>query len=167
MTSQPPVEPLISAAEIADRVRALGAEITARYAGCPVTLVGVLNGSTFFVADLARAIDLSVRIDFVSLSSYGDATESSGRVQVRVGAKTSLEDRDVIVVEDIVDTGLPRSIAICTLLDKPSRRRVDVPIDYVGFSIPDRFVVGYGLDYAERYRNLPFVGCLDPSDLGE
>lgn len=180
MKADPAVEPLISAEEIADRVRSLGAEITARYPDCPLTLVGVLNGSTFFLADLARSIDLSVAIDFVSLSSYGNATESSGHVQVRVGTKTSLEDRDVIVVEDIVDTGLtlealvaylkscrPRSIAVCTLLDKPTRRRVEVPIDFVGFSIPDRFVVGYGLDYAERFRNLPFVGCLDPARLDE
>ena len=170
------VEPLISQDEIAQRVQEMGAAIAERYAGRPLTLLGVLRGSAFFLADLARAVAIPLEIDFVACSSYGRGTETSGTVAIAPQALTSLRDRDVLIVEDIVDTGLtlaallrhlesfqPRSIAVCALLSKPARRRVPVALDYVGFEIPDHFVVGYGLDYAEGFRNLPFIGCLPPT----
>ena len=167
------IEPLITAGQIARRVQELGAAIAAAYVECPLTLVGVLRGATLFLADLARAIDLPLVIDFVTMASYGRGTESSGTVRVVQPAMTDLRGRDVLIVEDIVDTGLtlaalieylrgfqPRSIAVCTLLSKPARRRVTAALDFVGFEIADHFVVGYGLDYAERYRNLPYIGYL-------
>ncbi len=170
-----PIESLITAEEIARRVRELGGEIAQEYAGRSLTLVGVLRGATLFLADLARAIDLPLVIDFVTMASYGQGTESSGAVRVVQPAMTDLRGRDVLIVEDIVDTGLtlvalieylrhfqPRTIGVCTFLSKRARRRVATSLDFVGFEIPDRFVVGYGLDYAERYRNLPYVGTLKP-----
>ncbi len=170
-----PIEPLFTAEEIARRVRGLGAAIAQEYAGRSLTLVGVLRGATLFLADLARAIDLPLVIDFVTLASYGQGTESSGAVRVVQPAMTDLRGRDVLIVEDIVDTGLtlvalieylrhfqPRTIGVCTFLSKPARGRVATSLDFVGFEIPDRFVVGYGLDYAERYRNLPYIGYLVP-----
>ena len=170
-----PIEPLFTAEEIARRVRELGAAIAQEYAGRSLTLVGVLRGATLFLADLARAIDLPLVIDFVTMASYGQGTESSGAVRVVQPAMTDLRGRDVLIVEDIVDTGLtlvalidylrhfqPQTIGVCTFLSKPARRRVATSLDFVGFEIPDRFMVGYGLDYAERYRNLRDIATLSP-----
>lgn len=167
---------LLSEAQIAERVAELGTQIGADYGGRPLTLVSVLKGSLPFMADLMRAIPLPVRIDLMEVSSYGGtATESSGLVRIIKDLSASIADEDVLLVEDIIDTGLtlnylirylrgksPRSLRVCTLLDKPARRLVDIPVDYTGFTIPDQFVVGYGLDYGERYRNLRFVGVLRP-----
>ena len=158
------------------RVSELGAQIAADYAGRAPVLVGILKGATLFVSDLARAIDLPVEFDFMAVSSYGSATKSSGIVRITKDLDSSIEGRDVILVEDIVDSGMtlrylreylerrnPTSLVVCTLLDKQVARKADVAVEYVGFQIPDAFVVGYGLDYAERYRNLPYVGILRPS----
>ena len=169
-------EVLVTEAQIQSKVRELGARITSDYAGQPVTLVSVLKGALPFMADLMRAIDLPVQIDLMEVSSYGGAaTESSGLVRIIKDLSSSIAGRDVLIVEDIIDTGLtlnylqrylrgknPRSLRVCTLLDKPARRLVDIPVDYLGFTIPDQFVVGYGLDYGEYYRNLRFVGVLRP-----
>jgi hypoxanthine phosphoribosyltransferase len=167
---------LVSEEEIAAKVTELGRRITADYDGRPVTLVSVLKGSLPFMADLMRAVDLPLRIDLMEVSSYGGAsTESSGLVRILKDLSASIEGEDVLIVEDIIDTGLtlnylirylrgknPKSLRICTLLDKPARRLVDISVDYIGFTIPDQFVVGYGLDYGETYRNLRFVGVLRP-----
>src|SRR3954469_13399527 len=169
-------EILLTEEQIAQKVRELGARITADHAGRPLTLVSVLKGSLPFMADLMRAIDLPVRIDLMEVSSYGGtATESSGLVRILKDLSASIEREDVLIVEDIIDTGLtlnylirylrgktPASLRICPLPDKPARRLVEIPVDYVGFSIPDQFVVGYGLDYGEGYRNLRYVGVLKP-----
>src|ERR1700742_276623 len=167
---------LFSAEQIADRVRALGAEIARDYAGKNLVLVGVMKGSFVFAADLARAIDLPVRIDFLGVRSYGEGTESSGVVQITQDLSKPIADEDVLIVEDIVDTGLtvahlmdlfrtrqPRSVKVCALLHKPARAKVQVHVDYLGFTIEDKFVVGYGLDFAERYRNLPYIGVVERS----
>jgi hypoxanthine phosphoribosyltransferase len=167
--------PLFSAAQIAARVRELGAAVTRDYAGRNLVIVCVLKGSFVFAADLARAIDLPLRIDFLGVRSYGEGTESSGVVQITQDLSRPIEHDDVLLVEDIVDTGLtiahlmnllstraPSSIKVCALLHKPGRSRVQVAIDYVGFTIDDRFVVGYGLDVAERYRNLPYIAVVEP-----
>lgn len=167
-------EVLISEEQIAGRVRELGEAITRDYAGGAPMLIFVMKGALVFVADLIRQIDLPLQIDFLVVSSYGAGTATSG-VTVVTDLRREIAGRDVIVVEDIVDTGLtlqevlgrlaarqPASIAVCTLLDKPERRRVPVELKYVGFTIPDEFVIGYCLDYAERYRNLPFIGILKP-----
>ncbi len=173
-------EVVVSEAEIAAKVAELGARISADYAGRPVTLVSVLKGSLPFMADLMRAIELPLRIDLMEVSSYGgNVTESSGLVRILKDLSASIEGEDVLIVEDIIDTGLtlnylirylrgkaPATLRICTLLDKPARRLVEIPVDYVGFTIPDQFVVGYGLDYDERYRNLRFVGVLRPEVYG-
>ena len=167
---------LVSEEQIRARVAELGAQISADYAGRELTLVSVLKGSLPFMADLMRAITIPVSIDLMEVSSYGGtATESSGLVRILKDLSSSIDGRDVMIVEDIIDTGLtlnylirylrgknPRSLHICTLLDKPARRLVDIPIDYLGFTIPDQFVIGYGLDYGEQYRNLPFIGVLKP-----
>jgi hypoxanthine phosphoribosyltransferase len=169
-------EVLLSEAEIAAKTAELGRRISEDYAGRNLTLVSVLKGSLPFMADLMRQITLPLRIDLMEVSSYGGtATESSGLVRIMKDLSASIADEDVLLVEDIIDTGLtlnyllrylrgknPASLRICTLLDKPARRLVDIPVDYVGFEIPDQFVVGYGLDYSERYRNLRFVGVLRP-----
>src|ERR671922_1498996 len=169
-------EILVSEDQIAAKVAELGARISADYAGRRLTLVSVLKGSLPFMADLMRAIDLPLRIDLMEVSSYGGATtESSGLVRILKDLSASIAGEDVLIVEDIIDTGLtlnylirylrgknPKTLRICTLLDKPARRLVDIPVDYVGFTIPDQFVVGYGLDYGEVYRNLKFVGVLRP-----
>jgi hypoxanthine phosphoribosyltransferase len=169
-------EVLLSEADIASKVAELGRRISDDYAGRNLTLVSVLKGSLPFMADLMRQISLPLRIDLMEVSSYGGtATESSGLVRIMKDLSASIADEDVLLVEDIIDTGLtlnylvrylrgksPASLKICTLLDKPARRLVDIPVDYVGFEIPDQFVVGYGLDYSERYRNLRFVGVLRP-----
>ena len=173
-------ETLIGADEIQARVAAIGAEITTDYADNPPLLVCVLKGAFVFLADLVRAIDLPVEVDFMAISSYGSGTQNSGIVRIVKDLEMTIEGRDVLVVEDIVDSGLslsylikslqarrPRSLAICALLTKPERREVEVPVRYVGFEIPNRFVIGYGLDFAERYRNLPYVGVLDPALIPE
>jgi hypoxanthine phosphoribosyltransferase len=167
---------MLSAEAIAARVRELGAAITRDYVDGAVVLVCVLKGSFIFAADLARAIDLPVRIDFLGVRSYGEGTESSGVVQITHDLSHPIAHEDVILVEDIVDTGLtiahlmdllrtrqPRSVRVCSLLHKPARAKVDVKVDYLGFTIEDRFVVGYGLDFAEKYRNLPYIGIVERS----
>jgi hypoxanthine phosphoribosyltransferase len=173
-------EILLSEDQIAAKVTELGARISADYDGRPVTLVSVLKGSLPFMADLMRAIDLPLRIDLMEVSSYGgNATESSGLVRILKDLSATIENEDVLIVEDIIDTGLtlnylvrylrgknPATLRICTLLDKPARRLVEIPVDYIGFEIPDQFVVGYGLDYDELYRNLRFVGVLKPEVYG-
>jgi hypoxanthine phosphoribosyltransferase len=167
-------EVLVSADEVQRRVAELGREITADYEGRSLLLVGVLKGAVFFLSDLMRYIDAPVEVDFMAVASYGSATDSSGVVRILKDLDASIEDRDVLIVEDIVDSGLtlqyllrnlgsrnPRSLEVCALLTKPDRRKVDLPTRYVGFEIPNRFVVGYGLDYDERHRNLPFVAALE------
>ncbi len=164
---------LISAAAIQERVRALGAQITADYAGKSLVLLCVLKGSFVFAADLARAIDLPLRIEFLGVRSYGDDTRSSGVVQITQDLTRPIAGDHVLIVEDIVDTGLtlsylreqllargPTTAKVCAFLHKPSRSIKPVDIDYLGFTVEDVFVIGYGLDYAERYRNLPYVGVL-------
>jgi hypoxanthine phosphoribosyltransferase len=165
-------EILISEAELQAGITGLAARISKDYAGKRVTLVGVLKGCVLFMSDLARRLTMETRLDFMMLSSYS-GTRSTGVVRTLLDLKESIEGREVLVIEDIVDSGLtmdyvlrnlrtrrPKSLAVCTLLDKPSTRKVHVPIKYHAFSIPDKFVVGYGLDYNERYRNLPYVGVL-------
>ncbi|MDQ2941304.1 MAG: hypoxanthine phosphoribosyltransferase [Chloroflexota bacterium] len=172
-------EILLSADEISTRVAELGAQLAADYAGRTPVLVSVLKGSIMFLADLIRAMDVSLNVDLMEVSSYGSATESSGQVRILKDLSSSIEGRDVVVVEDIIDTGLtlnyllrylgernPASVRVCCLLDKPARRLAEIEIDYRGFSIPDRFVIGYGLDYDERYRNLPYIGVLRGSVYG-
>lgn len=166
---------LLSEEQIRARVSELGAEITRAYkdSGRPLHVIVILKGATIFAADLVRAIDLPVSLDFMAISSYGNQTTSSGVVRIVMDLDRPIEGRDVLVVEDIVDSGLtlkylleslrgrnPASLRTCVLLDKFERREVDVTPDFVGFRIPDEFVVGYGLDYAEKYRNLPYVGVL-------
>jgi hypoxanthine phosphoribosyltransferase len=169
-------EVLLTEEQIAAKVAQMGQQISADYAGRELTLVSVLKGSLPFMADLMRRISLPLRIDLMEVSSYGGAsTESSGLVRILKDLSAPIDGRDVLLVEDIIDTGLtlnyllrylkgknPRSIKVCSLLDKPARRLVEIPIDYVGFEIPDAFVVGYGLDFGEVYRNLRFVGVLRP-----
>jgi hypoxanthine phosphoribosyltransferase len=169
-------EVLVSEEAIQARVRELGQRISDDYRGRNLTLVSVLKGSLPFMADLMRAIDVPVRIDLMEVSSYGGTTtESSGLVRILKDLSASIAGEDVLLVEDIIDTGLtlnyllrylrgknPASLRICTLLDKPARRLVEIPVDYTGFTIEDRFVVGYGLDFGELYRNLRFVGVLRP-----
>ncbi|HEY6101364.1 MAG TPA: hypoxanthine phosphoribosyltransferase [Anaeromyxobacter sp.] len=164
------VDVLISAEDLAARVRVLGQQITRDHAGKALVVIGVLKGSFIFLADLVRAIDLPLSIDFIGITSY-QGTSSTGIVQITSDLTRSIEGKDVLLVEDIVDTGLsmrylldnlatrkPSSLRVCALLEKPSRARVEVPIDYRGFVIGDEFVVGYGLDWDGRMRNLPFVG---------
>jgi len=173
-------EVLVSEDQLRHKVAELGARLSADYASRPLTLVSVLKGSLPFMADLMRAITIPLTIDLMEVSSYGGAvTETSGLVRILKDLSASIEGKDVVIVEDIIDTGLtlnylmrylrgknPQSLKICALLDKPARRLVDIDIDYRGFSIPDRFVIGYGLDYAEFYRNLPFIGVLRPEVYG-
>jgi hypoxanthine phosphoribosyltransferase len=169
---------LISAEQIHNRIQELGAQISADYSSAaPIYLIGILKGAIMFHADLARAIHRSVRLDFIGISSYGKGKTSSGEVKVTKDLDTTIQDADVLIVEDIVDSGVtltylmhvlqqrkPRSIAIATLLDKPERRMRPVQVRYVGFTVPDEFVVGYGLDYAEEYRNLRDICVLDPPE---
>lgn len=165
------IEVLISEEEIAQRVRELGAEITKDFAGESIHVIGVLKGCYIFLADLVRHIDLKVSCDFLSVSSYGASTKSSGVVRMIRDLSEPIEGRHVVLVEDIVDTGLtmnylldnikarkPKSVSVCSLLHKPTGGEVDVPVDYTGFVIPNKFVIGYGLDYIEFYRNLPYIG---------
>lgn len=166
---------LIDEMQLCSRVRELGQIISSTYQGDDLLLISVLKGSFIFLADLCRAIDIPHEVDFMAISSYGPAVRSSGVVQIVMDLKQSLEGRNVLLVEDIIDSGNtlsylqrimyerhPSSMRIMTLLDKPERREVDVPVDWVGFSIPDEFVVGYGLDYDQLYRNLPYIGVLKP-----
>lgn len=170
---------LMSEETLRKRVQELGAAISTDYAGKEILMVGVLRGAFVFMADLARAITIPLAIDFMAVSSYGASTSSSGVVRIIKDFDENVEGKHILIVEDIIDSGLtlkylynqilsrkPASVKICTLLDKPERRKADVPVDYNGFSIPDAFVVGYGLDYAERYRNLPYIGILKPSVYG-
>lgn len=167
---------LISEATLAQRVRELGSQISAVYCNLDhLILVGVLKGSLIFMSDLARAIDCSVAIDFIAVSSYGASSTTSGVVRLTKDLDLDISERHVVLVEDIVDSGLtlsyvvdllrrrnPASLRVCALLNKPDRRETDVQLDFLGFDIPNAFVVGYGLDYAERYRNLPYLGVLKP-----
>ena len=166
-------EVLVEAEDLQRRVRELGAEISADYEGKDLVMIGVLKGAVLFLADLMRELDVPCEVDFMAVSSYGSATDSSGVVRILKDLDASIEGRDVLLVEDIVDSGLtlhyllkslgardPRTLEVCALLTKPERRRVDLPIKYVGFEIPNRFAIGYGLDHAQRYRNLPYVAAL-------
>ena len=174
MVFQPKLKILISRDEIAKAVDRLASEIKKDYQGKQPLLIGVLKGSFMFMADLIRQLDLPLELDFIGLSSYGAARESSGKVRVVQGVKTPIKGRDILVIEDIVDTGItisflldylkkkkPASLKLCALTDKPSRRRVPVPIDYLGFTVPDEFIVGYGLDLDQRFRNLPDIYALE------
>jgi hypoxanthine phosphoribosyltransferase len=166
-------EILIDAERLQERIRELGEEITNDYAGRELLLVGVLKGAVFFMADLMRTIDVPCEIDFMAISSYGASTDSSGVVRILKDLDINIEGRHVLVIEDIIDSGLtlsylvrnlesraPASLAVCALLTKPDRREIEVDVRYTGFEIPNKFVIGYGLDFAERYRNLPYVGVL-------
>ena len=167
---------LYSEDELRSRVKELGCQITADYAGKNPMLISVLRGSYIFMADLTRSINLDLTVDFMVVSSYGAGTVSSGQVEIKKDLSDTIEGRDLIIVEDILDSGntlyylmdvlrarRPASIRVCALMDKPERRTKPITADYAGFTIPDAFIVGYGLDYAERYRNLPYVGVLRPS----
>lgn len=168
------VRVLLTEKEVDDRIKAIGEQISKDYAGKQIHLVCVLKGGSFFMCELAKRISVPVSLDFMSVSSYGGGTASSGVVKIVKDLDDSIENKDVLVVEDIVDSGRtlsyllemlkdrkPASLHLCTLLDKPDRRVVDVKVDYTGFQIPDEFVVGYGLDYDQRYRNLPYIGVVE------
>ena len=168
-------EILIDESTLQGRIVELGAEISSDYAGRDLLLVGVLKGAVFFMADLMRELQVPCEIDFMAISSYGAATDSSGVVRILKDLDINVAGRDVLVVEDIIDSGLtlsylmrnlrarkPASLEVCALLTKPERREIEVPVRYTGFEIPNRFVIGYGLDFAERYRNLPYVAVLHP-----
>ena len=168
------VKMLIPEEEVNARIEELGKKISEEYAGKQVHLICVLKGGVFFMCELAKRITVPVTMDFMSVSSYGDGTASSGVVKIAKDLDETLEGKDVLIVEDIIDSGRtlsylieilkkrnPASIRLCTLLDKPERRVTDVKVDYVAFNIPDEFVVGYGLDYAQKYRNLPFIGVVE------
>ena len=170
-------ETLVSSEDLQRRVAELGAEISKDYEGRDLVLVGVLKGAVLFLADLMRSIDVPCEIDFMAVSSYGSQTDSSGVVRILKDLDSSIEGRHALIVEDIIDSGLtlqyllrnlkarnPASLEACALLTKPERRRVELPIRYVGFEIPNRFVIGYGLDYAQRYRNLSYVAVLNQQD---
>src|SRR5689334_7623470 len=167
-------EILVQQSDLEHRVQALGAEITRDYAGKDLLLVGVLKGAIFFLSDLMRHITVPCEVDFMAVASYGSATESSGVVRILKDLDIAIEGRDVLIVEDIVDSGLtlqyplrslqtrnPASLEVCALLTKPARREVELPARYIGFEIPDKFAIGYGLDHAEKYRNLPYVAALN------
>src|SRR3982751_2221581 len=171
---------LIEEETLQARIRDLGREISADYTGRELLLVGVLKGAVFFMADLMRALTVPCEIDFMAISSYGASTDSSGVVRILKDLDINIEGRDVLVVEDIIDSGLtlsylmrnlesrePASLEVCALLTKPERREIDVPVRYTGFEIPNRFVIGYGLDFAERYRNLPYVAVLSDEMIPE
>lgn len=168
---------LVGEQELKERVQELGRQITDDYRGKNLVMIGILKGAVLFLSDLIKEIKLPLVIDFMAVSSYGSSTKSSGVVRILKDLDEEIEGKDVLIVEDIVDTGLtlhylvdnlksrkPASLKICCCLDKPSRRAIPVKVDYVGFSIPDEFVVGYGLDYGEKYRNLPYIGILNTDD---
>jgi hypoxanthine phosphoribosyltransferase len=169
------LEILVDEETLRNRVAELGEEVSRDYAGRDLLLIGVLKGAVFFMADLMRQLTVPCEIDFMAISSYGASTDSSGVVRILKDLDINIEGREVLVVEDIIDSGLtlsylmrnlearePATLEVCALMTKPERRQIDVPVRYVGFEIPNRFVIGYGLDFAERYRNLPYVGVLDP-----
>jgi hypoxanthine phosphoribosyltransferase len=172
------VEVMISEQEVKNRITELGAQITAHYQGSnDLVLIGLLRGSFMFMADLARSIDLPQEVDFMTASSYGNSMNSNRDVRILKDLDDDINGKDVLIVEDIIDTGYtlskvreilslrsPKSLAICTLLDKPERREVEVPVEWVGFTIPDEFVVGYGIDYAQKYRNLSYIGKVVPQE---
>jgi hypoxanthine phosphoribosyltransferase len=171
-------EVLIDEDSLEARVAELGAEVSADYAGRDLLLIGVLKGAVFFMADLMRRLSIPCEVDFMAISSYGASTDSSGVVRILKDLDINIEGRDVLVVEDIIDSGLtlsylmrnlesrePATLEVCALLTKPERREIEVPVRYVGFEIPNRFVIGYGLDLAERYRNLPYVAVLSDEAL--
>jgi hypoxanthine phosphoribosyltransferase len=173
-------EVLVDAETVSGRVAELGVEISADYVGRDLLLIGVLKGAVFFMADLMRKLTIPCEVDFMAISSYGASTDSSGVVRILKDLDINIEGRDVLVVEDIIDSGLtlsylmrnlesrhPASLEVCALLTKPDRREIDVPVRYVGFEIPNRFVIGYGLDFGERYRNLPYVAVLSDDALSE
>lgn len=165
---------LLTEEEVNEKIKKIGEQVSKDYAGKSVHMICVLKGGVFFTCELAKRITVPVSMDFMSVSSYGDGTKSSGVVKIAKDLDETLEGKDVLIVEDIIDSGRtlyylmdilakrkPKSMKLCTLLDKPERRVKDVRVDYVGFNIPDEFVVGYGLDYAQRYRNLPFIGVVE------
>lgn len=167
---------LVSEQQLKDKVAQLGAQISQDYAGKDLVLVSILKGAVVFMADLMRAVTIPCSIEFMVVSSYGAGTTTTGLVKIIKDLDSDLSGKDVLIVEDILDTGVtlsnlvpmlkmrdPNSVRICAILDKPSRRRADIQADYIGFQVPDEFVVGYGLDYDEKYRNLPYVGVLKPS----
>jgi hypoxanthine phosphoribosyltransferase len=169
-------EILIDEEALAGRITELADDVSTDYAGRDLLLIGVLKGAVFFMADLMRQITVPCEVDFMAISSYGGSTDSSGVVRILKDLDINIRDRDVLVVEDIIDSGLtlqylmrnlrsrePRSLEVCALMTKPARREIEIPVRYVGFEIPNRFVIGYGLDFAERYRNLPYVGVLNES----
>ncbi|SPZ45543.1 Hypoxanthine phosphoribosyltransferase [Plesiomonas shigelloides] len=172
------VEVMISEQEVKNRIAELGAQITAHYQGSnDLVLIGLLRGSFMFMADLARSIELPQEVDFMTASSYGNSMNSNRDVRILKDLDDDINGKDVLIVEDIIDTGYtlskvreilslrsPKSLAICTLLDKPERREVEVPVEWVGFTIPDEFVVGYGIDYAQKYRNLSYIGKVVPQE---
>ncbi|HHY90402.1 MAG TPA: hypoxanthine phosphoribosyltransferase [Clostridiales bacterium] len=164
---------LFTEEEIAKKVEELGNQITKDYQDKDLVLIGILKGANIFIGDLMRKIRIPITLDFMAVSSYGLSTESSGIVKIIKDLERSIEGKDVLIVEDLIDTGLtlnyiyknllsrkPKSLKICTLLDKPDRRKVDIKVDYKGFDVPDEFIIGYGIDYAEKYRNLPYVAVL-------
>ncbi len=171
------IELLISEEQINSRIEEVSREINAEYAGQPIHLVCVLKGGVFFMCELAKRIKGDVSFDFMSVASYGDGTQSSGRIKIIKDLDESIEGKNVIIVEDIIDSGRtlksltemlrmrkPKTLEICTLLNKPDRREINVDVKYICFTIPDRFVVGYGMDYAQKYRNLPYIGVMDTAD---
>ncbi|MCR8745398.1 hypoxanthine phosphoribosyltransferase [Romboutsia lituseburensis] len=166
-------EVMISEEQLAEKVSELAKQIENDFKGEELLVVGILKGASVFVSDLIRKINLDVNIDFMSVSSYGNSTESSGVVKILKDLDVNIEGKNVLIVEDIIDSGLtlsnlvaaletrnPKSLKLCTLLDKSQRRKADIPVDYVGFVIEDKFIVGYGIDYAEKYRNLPYIGVV-------
>lgn len=168
------IKVLIEEEKLQERIINLAKKITNDYKGKELTIICILKGSTFFTVDLAKRIDNKLKIEFIQVSSYGSATISSGEIELKLDLKESIEGKDVLIVEDIIDTGRtlsyliehlearnPNSLKLCTLLDKPERRKYDINVDYVGFEIPDKFVVGYGLDCDEYYRNLPYIGYIE------
>ena len=167
------IDVMISEEEIANKVKELAKQIEKDYEGEQLLVVGILKGASVFVSDLIRKIDLDVNIEFMSVSSYGNGTESSGTVRILKDLDVDIAGKNVLIVEDIIDSGLtlsnlvkelkirnPKSLKLCTLLDKPQRRTSNIPVDYVGFVIEDKFIVGYGIDWAEKYRNLPYIGSV-------
>ena len=168
------IKVLLSQEEVDKRIQELGEQISKDYSGKEIHLICILKGGVFITCQLAKSITIPLSLDFMSVSSYGEDTVSSGRVKIVKDLDDSIEDKDVLIVEDIIDSGntlsylmellgtrKPSSIKICTLLDKPERRTTEVAVDYVGFQIPDKFVVGYGLDYMQKYRNLPYIGVIE------
>ncbi len=168
------IKTLIDEEKLSKRISEIAGQIEKEYAGKEITFICILKGSVFFTVDLAKKINGDVKLEFIRVSSYNDGTESSGEIKMKLDLKDSIKDKDVIVVEDIIDTGKtlsylieylkmkkPNTIRLCTLLDKPDRRVEKVKVDYIGFQIPDKFVVGYGLDFDEKYRNLPYIGYIE------